>query len=225
MAHGGQPRRAPAVRRPKSSASASAPAADRKRKRAAAMKTVTLKNQIRSTERLLRKDLPSEMRVAQEKKLEELKRQQELQNQLAIQRTVQLRDRKIKFFERRKIERMIRRLEKQQRSNADDASNKLSTLREDLEYVRFFPKTEKYLPLFTGEDSPDLIEKRNVWRKQIKDNLMAAAANGKDLEETASDDDTLDVSDDDFFMGSSSDEEADDELTDKSAKTSFQCFR
>lgn len=31
---------------------------------------------------------------------------------------------------------MIRRLEKQQRSNADDASNKLSKLKEDLEYVR-----------------------------------------------------------------------------------------
>ena len=38
------------------------------------------------------------MRVAQEKKLEDLKKQQELQNRLAVQRTVQLRDRKIKFF-------------------------------------------------------------------------------------------------------------------------------
>jgi hypothetical protein len=43
-------------------------------------------------------DLPDDIRVAQEKKLEELKRQQELQNQLAVQRTLQLRDRKIKFF-------------------------------------------------------------------------------------------------------------------------------
>lgn len=41
--------------------------------------------------------------------------------------------------------------------------------------------------------------------------------------ETASDDDTLDVSEDDFFMsGSSSDEEADDELTDKSTKYDSQ---
>jgi hypothetical protein len=31
---------------------------------------------------------------------------------------------------------MIRRLEKQQRSNGDGFSNNLSTLREDLEYVR-----------------------------------------------------------------------------------------
>ncbi|KAG8061433.1 hypothetical protein GUJ93_ZPchr0003g17145 [Zizania palustris] len=213
MAHG----RAAAVRRPKPSASAAV--AERKRKRATATKTVSLKNQIRSTERLLRKDLPNDIRVAQEKKLEELKRQQELQNQLAIQRTLQLRDRKIKFFERRKIERMIRRLEKQQRSNADDASNKLSKLREDLEYVRFFPKNEKYVSLFSGGNNPDILEKRNKWRKQIKENLMVAAASGKDLEETASDDDTLDVSNDDFFMsGSSSDEEADDEWTDKSAK-------
>jgi len=166
------------------------------------------------------------------KKLEDLKRQQELQNQLAVQRIVQLRDRKIKFFERRKIERMIRRLEKKQRSNGDDVSNKLSKLREDLEYVRFSPKNEKYVSLFAGGNTVDAVEERNKWRKQIKENLMAAAASGKDLEETASDDDTLDVSDDDFFMsGSSSDEEADDEWTDKSANanllqgTSFQCFR
>lgn len=216
MAHGGYPRRGAAVRRPKS---ASAAVADRKRKRTAAAKTASLKNQIRSTERFLRKDLPDDIRVAQEKKLEELKRQQDLQNKLAVQRTVQLRDRKIKFFERRKIERMIRRLEKQQRSNGDDFSSKLSKLREDLEYVRFFPKNEKYVSLFAGGNNPDTVEGRNKWRKQIKENLMAAAASGKDLEETASDDDTLDVSDDDFFMsGSSSDEEADDEWTDKSAK-------
>ncbi|EMS63235.1 hypothetical protein TRIUR3_13608 [Triticum urartu] len=168
-------------------------------------------------------DLPNDMRVAQEKKLEELKKRQENQTQEAMQRTIQLRDRKIKFFERRKIERMIRRLDKQQRLNADEASNKLATLREDLEYVRFFPKEEKYFPLFTGGNTPDIVEKRNTWRKQIKENLIAAAANGKDLEETASDDDTLDVSEDDFFMsGSSSDEEADDELTDKSTKYDSQ---
>nr|CAB3497855.1 unnamed protein product [Digitaria exilis] len=179
MAHGGYPRRGAAFRRPKSSASAAV--ADRKRKRTAVVKTASLKNQIRSTERFLRKDLPDDIRIAQEKKLEELKRQQELQNQLAVQRTVQLRDRKIKFFERRKIERMIRRLEKQQRSNGDDVSNKLSRLREDLEYVRFFPKNEKYVSLFTGGNL-EVVEERSKWRKQIKESLMAAAASGKDLE-------------------------------------------
>ena len=48
--------------------------------------------------------------------------------------------------------------------------------------MQFFPKNEKYFPLFTGGDTPDVVQKRNEWRKQIKENLMAAAANGKDLE-------------------------------------------
>jgi hypothetical protein len=58
-------------------------------------------------------------------------------------------------------------------------------------------------------------------RQQIKANIIVAAASGKELEETGSEDDgLLDLSDDDFFdKGSSSDEaDADDELTDKSAK-------
>lgn len=44
------------------------------------------------------KDLPHEVREAQVKKLEELKRQQELHTRLAIERKIQLRSRKIKFF-------------------------------------------------------------------------------------------------------------------------------
>ncbi|KAJ8549091.1 hypothetical protein K7X08_032798 [Anisodus acutangulus] len=58
----------------------------------------------------------------------------------------------------------------------------------------FFPKNEKYVPLFSG-------------------------ASGKDLEETGSEDDELhDLSDDGFFEGGSSSEDADDESTDKSAR-------
>ncbi|KAH7661385.1 rRNA-processing protein Efg1 protein [Dioscorea alata] len=221
MAHGGYARRRPEERRPLGRRSKGL-GVDKKRKKA---KSVTLKNQIRSTERMLRKNLPPEVREAQEKKLDELKKQQEIQTRLAVERKIQLRDRKIKFFERRKIERMIRRLEKQHRSSSDHTleakiSDQLSKLREDLEYVRFFPKSEKYVSLFVGGDKPDIVDKRDKLRKQIKANLIAAAASGKDLEETASDDDVLDTSDDDFFLsGSSSDEaEADDEWTDKSAR-------
>jgi hypothetical protein len=36
--------------------------------------------------------------------------------------------------------------------------------------------------LFAGGNNPDAVEKRNKWRQQIKENLMAAAASGKDLE-------------------------------------------
>ncbi|PKU71867.1 hypothetical protein MA16_Dca016320 [Dendrobium catenatum] len=187
--------------------------------------SISLKNQIRSTERFLRKDLPREIRLFQQQKLEDLKKQQETKAQLAVERKILLRDKKIKFFERRKVERMIRRLEKQQRVLSEKASeervsDQLAKFREDLEYIRFFPKTERYVSLFVGGENPKIIDKRNKLRKQIKDNLVAAAASGKDLEETGSDDDVQDMSEDDFFsVGSSSDEgEADDEWTDKSTR-------
>ncbi|KAK7391751.1 hypothetical protein VNO78_20172 [Psophocarpus tetragonolobus] len=188
--------------------------------------SVSLKNQIRSIERMLRKNLPPEVREAQEQKLEALKKQQEIHTRLAAERKIFLRDRKIKFFERRKIERRIRRLEKLHRassssSSAQPYSDQLSVLKQDLQYVMYFPKNEKYVPLFTGGDDSEMVDRRNGLRKQIEDRLIAAAASGKDLEETGSEDDgLLDLSDDDFFLaGSSSDEaDADDEWTDKSAR-------
>ncbi|KAG4983669.1 rRNA-processing protein EFG1-like isoform X1 [Glycine soja] len=189
--------------------------------------SVSLKNQIRSLERMLRKNLPPEVREAQEQKLEALKKQQEIHTRLAAERKIFLRDRKIKFFERRKIERRIRRLEKLHRasssssSSAQPYSDQLSSLKKDLQYVMYFPKNEKYLPLFTAGDDSEIVDRRNGLRKQIEDRLIAAAASGKDLEETGSEDDgLLDLSDDDFFLaGSSSDEaDADDEWTDKSAR-------
>ncbi|XP_057783303.1 rRNA-processing protein EFG1-like [Salvia miltiorrhiza] len=221
MGHGGYGKRSGAAierKKPAGQRRPKALAIDKKSK-ATKPKSVTFKNQIRSIERMLRKDLPLEIKEAQEKKLEELKRQQDIQNRLALERKIFLRYRRIKFFERRKIERRIRRLEKQQRASTGqaqeaDISEQLSKLKEDLEYVKFFPKTEKYVSLYVGGDEAEIVEKRNTLRKQIKDNLIAAAASGKDLEETGSEDDgTLDPSDDDFFLnGSSSEEaEADDE--------------
>ncbi|RHN80410.1 putative rRNA-processing protein Efg1 [Medicago truncatula] len=184
---------------------------------------VSLKNQIRSAERMLRKNLPAEVREAQEQKLEALKKQQDIHTRLAVERKIFLRDKKIKFFERRKIERRIRRLEKLQRASSSQSASpdQLASLKQDLQYVMYFPKNEKYVPLFSGTDDAEIVDKRNGLRKQIEDRLSAAAASGKDLEETGSEDDgLLDLSDDDFFLaGSSSDEaDADDELTDKSTR-------
>lgn len=47
---------------------------------------------------------------------------------------------------------------------------------------QFFPKSEKYISLFMGGHDVDIVDKRNRLRKQIKANLLAAAASGKDLE-------------------------------------------
>ncbi|RZC81359.1 hypothetical protein C5167_043934 [Papaver somniferum] len=233
MAHGGYGKRRVSTRRPVSRRSKGFGIEKKP-------KSISLKNQIRSIERILRKSISPEVREVQEKKLEELKRQQEIQTRLAVERRMFLRDRKIKFlgkinfiffidlFERRMIERRIRRLERQYHrtlssNNTREAeiASQLSKLKEDLEYVRFFPKTEKYVSLFIGGDEADMVDRRNRLREQIKVNLIAAAASGKDVEETGSEDDgLLDMSDDDFFLtGSSSDEaDADDEWTDKSAR-------
>ncbi|KAH6768515.1 rRNA-processing EFG1-like protein [Perilla frutescens var. hirtella] len=221
MGHGGYGKRKGATAERKNPAGQRRPKTltiDKKSK-ASKPKSVSFKNQIRSIERMLRKDLPSGIKEAQERKLEEIKKQQEIHNRLAVERQIFLRNRKIKFFERRKVERRIRRLEKQQRASTGQAqeaeiAEQLSKLKEDLEYVKFFPKTEKYVPLYVGGDEAEIMDKRIALRKLIKANLIAAAANGKDLEETGSEDDgLLDPSDDDFFLnGSSSDEaEADDE--------------
>ncbi|CAK9136673.1 unnamed protein product [Ilex paraguariensis] len=227
MAHGGYGNRRLAERKPMSSRRSKTLGVDKKPKPKAKPKpNASLKNQIRSVERMLRKDIPPEVREAQQKKLEGLKRQQEIHSRLAVERKIFLRDRKIKFFERRKIERRIRRLEKQQRASSNRAqegetADQLSKLKEDLEYVRFFPKTEKYVSLFMGGDERDIVDNRNRLRKQIKANIIAAAVSGKDLEETGSEDDgLLDLSEDDFFLGGSSSDEADadDEWTDKSTR-------
>ncbi|KAL3828735.1 hypothetical protein ACJIZ3_017537 [Penstemon smallii] len=225
MAHGGYEKRRAAPERKKPAGQRRAkPLIIDKKSKANKPRAVSLKNQIRSIQRVLRKDLPPEVKEAQERKLEELKKQQEIHHRLALERIIFLRDRKIRFFERRKIERRIRRLEKQLRTaqaQEIEIANQLSGLKEDLEYVRFFPKTEKYVSLFMGGDETEIVDKRNSLRKKIKANLIAAAASGKDLEETGSEDDGfLDPSEDDFFLnGSSSDEaDADDELTDKSAR-------
>ncbi|XWS39227.1 hypothetical protein CRYUN_Cryun18bG0032400 [Craigia yunnanensis] len=215
MDHGGYGKRRVAERK-RVGRRSKGPGVDKKSK----PKAVSLKNQIRSIERILRKDLPLEVREAQEKKLVGLKKQQEIHTRLAVERKIFLRDRS--FL----IERRIRRLEKLQRTSSGQAQDpviaeQLSKLKEDLEYVRFFPKTEKYVSLFTGGDDSEVVDRRNRLRKQIKANLVAAAASGKDLEETGSEDDgLLDLSDDDFFLtGTSSDEaDADDEWTDKSTR-------
>lgn len=56
-------------------------------------------------------------------------------------------------------------------------SNKLLSFK-----LQYFPKTEKYVPLFSGGDDSETVDNRNRLRKQIEDRLIAAAESGKDLE-------------------------------------------
>nr|GFB80059.1 rRNA-processing protein EFG1-like [Tanacetum cinerariifolium] len=46
----------------------------------------------------------------------------------------------------------------------------------------FFPKTEKYVSLFKKGDTTKTADKRNNLRIEIKENIAAAVASGKDFE-------------------------------------------
>ena len=48
--------------------------------------------------------------------------------------------------------------------------------------LQFFPKNEKYVSLFTGAEDSEVVEKRSRMRKQIKANIIVAAASGKELD-------------------------------------------
>ncbi|XP_042447954.1 rRNA-processing protein efg1-like [Zingiber officinale] len=186
-------------------------------------KSVSIKNQIRSVERFLSKDLPNDVRQAQEEKLKGLQQLQDNHIRSELDHKIHLNDKRIRFFERRKIERMIKQLEKQC-SSSDQASeegtlDQLSKLREDLNYIRFFPKNERYVSLLVGGDNPKIVEKRNQLRAQIKANLVEATSNGEDLKET-SENDASDVNEDDFFLDDCSSDEGDCDPADNNARES-----
>lgn len=195
-------------------------------------KVASIKNQIRAVERLLKKNLPAEARDVQKKRLEDLKEQAEEHHRSELERKMSLRYRRVKFFERRKIERRIKRLEKllEGTDNTDgpamkenpDITKQLAQLKEDLEYVRFFPRTEKYVSLFMGNEDEEVVAKRSKLREQIKANLAAAAALGVEPEEMDNEEQiAMAVSDDDFFLAGSSsdDEDADHQLVHTSSKS------
>lgn len=50
--------------------------------------------------------------------------------------------------------------------------------------MQFFPKNETYVSLFSGGDDLEVAEQRSKLRKQIKANIIVAAASGKELEGT-----------------------------------------
>ncbi|MCO5578295.1 hypothetical protein L7F22_032135 [Adiantum nelumboides] len=109
-------------------------------------KKPSVKNQIRAVERLLKKNLPTEVQDVQRKRLEDLKNQAEDHQRAELERKMALRYHKVKFFERRKIERRIKQLEKLlEGTDATEAAamkldpdlnKQLVQLKEDLEYAR-----------------------------------------------------------------------------------------
>ncbi|BDA48056.1 probable rRNA-processing protein EFG1 at N-terminal half [Coccomyxa sp. Obi] len=125
-------------------------------------KPVSLKNQIRGIERLLRKEgLDARVRKKEEAKLQELKLAIEEHKRAEKERIYAVRYHKIRFFERIKLERAIKRAEKQiaEASKKGDGAptalmEHLACLQDDLQYVMHFPKGEKYVSILRNAEDP-----------------------------------------------------------------------
>lgn len=144
-----------------------------------------MKKKIRDIERTLKKDnLPSDVRLDNERSLQALKI--ELQNKLLNNKAKVLSKKyhMVRFFEKKKV---IRRW-RQAVNNLEDAikqndtfkiEEKKKELRQreiDVGYVILFPKHEKYVSLFTKDDSPTLIvnngnKSSNSKSNEIKDKI------------------------------------------------------
>ncbi|KAK9806955.1 hypothetical protein WJX72_008651 [[Myrmecia] bisecta] len=125
-------------------------------------KLTSLKNQIRSTERFLKKEgLERKVRVRVEADLQRLKDTQEEHQRADKERRYAVRYHKVRFFERVKLERRIKQVEAKlaqqqalgQAEEADANTALLAQLRDNLQYVLHFPKGEKYVSILKDSNN------------------------------------------------------------------------
>ena len=96
---------------------------------------------------------------------------------------------KVKFFERRKLERKLGALRRQ-----ENVQDQIAQVLEDLRYVKYYPKDKKYLSLFGGNDADDA--KTNARRQRMRLIALQAAKDAGDDH----DDHMADDQNDDFFV-------------------------
>jgi len=174
----------------------------------------SVKNQIRSIERLLkRENIPPKLREEKQKELEKLAVAGRDNKRIEREKRLSTKYHKVKFFERVKLTRRIEQLEKSAAGTLSNAErDELTSLKEDLEYVTNFPRGEKYVSVLVKEgDTEHATKERARLRKLVKANLAAAAALG-DANEGGADvaagaDDPKSDEEDDFFL----DDDADDD--------------
>ena len=105
---------------------------------------------------------------------------------------------KIRFIERRKLERKLNHINKNI-ENETDENNKEKLKKEkeeiidDINYVKYYPKTYKYYSLFPNNDAEneDMIKKREKMKQKIKfflNNKKNKFSNNKDVKEKNNDD-------------------------------------
>ncbi len=102
-------------------------------------------------------DLTEDRKAALMERFQVLESWKDARVSKTYERTLALKYHKVKFFERRKAERKWAKLRKQMKMDSnpsDELLIKLKAAEEDLLYVTYFPKSEKYISLY-GKRSGD----------------------------------------------------------------------
>ena len=141
----------------------------------------SFKQQIRGVERYLRRDdISEESRRVQQKKLESLKKSLAERERVDKEKKLSKQYHGIKFFEKKKLLRKRKQLQKKLRANAANMSvdeklqvrGELQKVDEGLTYISFFPKGKKYLSLFPAKNATDekMLKRRGELLKEALEN-------------------------------------------------------
>ena len=111
---------------------------------------------------------------------------------------------KIRFIERRKLERKLNKLKKQIENEKNeeklkDLKENLKNVENDINYVKYYPKTYKYYSLFpiNDKDNKILIEKREKIRKKIEFFINEKKRKRKYLDKNNNNDENISESEND----------------------------
>ena len=148
-------------------------------------KKQSIKNQIRNIKRYLAKkgdSIEPAIKKAQEKKLLALEAAtgDKIKNQK--EQKLAKKYHRVKFFEKKKVLRKIKKAERAIREKAGDASTNqkaLTTARDQLTYIEYYPKDKKYVSLFVFDQKEDPKKSAN-----IRSRLLDSAKERKLREET-----------------------------------------
>ena len=178
----------------------------------------TAKNRLRDAERWLRRletnGADQEQITNAQKAVEELRSEKasdEVQRKrIDKEKRYAERYRKVKFFEKRKVLRRLKRLKREMASSSppSDGKERLEALEGDLAYVSFYPKDRKYVGLFTvrgAEDARTAKRRAEARKLALAAAAAAASASSSSSSEDESDDDGDAFADD---AGEASDGEA-----------------
>lgn len=158
-----------------------------------------------------------------EKRLSALLEESKENRRKHLEKKYAVRYHKVRFFERIKVERKIKKLQNALKATLDDSlKEELIKAQEDLEYILHFPKGEKYVSLLKDAEDPEaqkhLESERKRLRLVVKQHLRDEAivnelnegipsagpadASAKPVESASASESESDIEHDDFFAQS-----------------------